>query len=534
MKTSVISGALLAAISTVAQAHFLFVLPEPEGKKAKVILSEDLKVSEEVNPNLIAAVKLSLRNAEGQETPLHLVKTGDAYVTELDGKGARLIHGVLDFGWTQRGTSTPHVLIYYPKTIVGDAFDKKAIVGASAPVELIPVGVPGALKLQVIARSKPLADTEITLILPDGTQKKVKTDAMGETGILEQSGRYGAWARYWEKTPGDRDGKHYEEVRNYATLVFDAPAPRFATLPQATSSFGAVASDGWLYVYGGHISPTHSYSTAAVSGRFDRLKITGAASAVSDWEQLPGGQALQGMNLAARDGKIYLIGGMSPKNKPDQKADTRSVANTARFDPATMKWESLPSLPEPRSSHDVVVVGNKLFVLGGWTLKGPAPTTWLETMNVFDLSSATPQWKTVSQPFKRRALIAAVHSGKIYVIGGFNDKAEVVREVAIYDPATDRWTKGPELPGDEENAFAPAACEHDGDLYVSMADGGVYRLDESKQIWQKAGSATPRLAHRIVSDGKAILVIGGAAKGRNFDLIEAVTVAKASQPVSGQ
>ena len=69
---------------------------------------------------------------------------------------------------------------------------------------------------------------------------------------------------------------------------------RFATMPEKTSSFGAVASDGWLYVYGGHIAPTHSYSTEAVSGRFARLNL----SAGPRWEELPGGPRLQGMNLA--------------------------------------------------------------------------------------------------------------------------------------------------------------------------------------------------------------------------------------------
>ena len=58
----------------------------------------------------------------------------------------------------------------------------------------------------------------------------------------------------------------------YATLVFTAngasaavsPPPaavagEFAALPEPTSSFGAAVSDGWLYVYGGHVVRTHVY-----------------------------------------------------------------------------------------------------------------------------------------------------------------------------------------------------------------------------------------------------------------------------------
>jgi hypothetical protein len=309
----------------------------------------------------------------------------------------------------------------------------------------------------------------------------------------------------------------------YATVAFDAAAASlsvatgFATLPEPTASFGAVASDGWLYVYGGHIAPVHSYSTDAVSGRFSRLRLNGDHR----WEQLPGGPALQGLNLATYEGKIYRVGGMEPRNAPGQPAAIYSVAECARFDPATAKWEPLPSLPAPRSSHDVVVVGNKLIVVGGWNLKGPVESgEWQDTLAVLDLSAAKPQWKTVPQPFRRRALIAAAYNGKMYVMGGLDDNWKMVRETNIFDPETGVWTKGPDLPGDEMNGFGPAACVHDGDLYVSVADGGLYRL--TAEGWQKASSAKPRIAHRMVSDGPMILVLGGADKGACLDSVEAV------------
>ena len=200
-------------------------------------------------------------------------------------------------------------------------------------------------------------------------------------------------------------------------------ATRVATLPEATSSFGAVASDGWLYVYGGHVVPTHSYSTEAVSGRFSRLRLADGKT----WERLPDGPPLQGMNLAAHEGKIYRVGGMQPQNKPGEPQDIRSVADVARFDPATGKWEALPPLPVPRSSHDVVVVGNTLVVVGGWTLKGKEKTEWPDSIELLDLAAPTLAWTRSPQPFKRRALIAAALDGKVHVIGGFNEKSQVVR-----------------------------------------------------------------------------------------------------------
>jgi hypothetical protein len=168
----------------------------------------------------------------------------------------------------------------------------------------------------------------------------------------------------------------------------------------------------------------------------------------------------------------------------------------------------------------VVVVGSKLIVVGGWNLKGPDGSDWHDTLEVLDLAAPKPEWKSLPQPFRRRALIAAAYNGKMYVMGGFDEKSGIVRETDIYDPATNTWTKGPELPGGDLNGFSPAACVHDGELYVSVADGGLYRL--AADGWQKTSKATPRVAHRIVSDGRVILVLGGADRGACLDSVEAV------------
>jgi hypothetical protein len=300
----------------------------------------------------------------------------------------------------------------------------------------------------------------------------------------------------------------------------DRAAVHFATLPEATTSFGAVVSDGWLYVYGGHIAATHSYSTAAVSGRFSRLNLSDGKT----WESLPGGPPLQGLNLAAHGGRIYRLGGMQPKNKAGEPQDVRSVADVARFDSSTRQWEALPPLPAPRSSHDVVVVGDTLIVVGGWALGGKEDTRWPDSMDVLDLAAPALAWKTVPQPFKRRALVAAALGNKIYAIGGFDERSQVVHGLSVYDIASGTWASGPELPGGALNGFGPAACELDGRLYVSIDDGGMYRLDTAAMTWDKIGSATPRIVHRLVPFGRQVLVVGGAHRGANSDLIEAIRV----------
>jgi len=172
-------------------------------------------------------------------------------------------------------------------------------------------------------------------------------------------------------------------------------------LPVAASSLGAVECGGFLYVYGGHMAAPHTYSQETTSGKLHRLDL---GDPKSKWEELPGGTHLQGMNLAVHKGKVIRVGGMEPRNKKGEKPALFSTDEAVIYDPKAKKWEKLPALPEPRSSHDLVVIGDKLFVVGGWKLDGKGTSgTWHDTSLVLDLAAEKPAWKSFAQPWKRRA-----------------------------------------------------------------------------------------------------------------------------------
>ena len=238
MKKPLYRISLLLAAAALAQAHFVFVVPDAGGGTAKVFISEDLKPTADVDLSIISGAKLRLLDSAGREVTLPMVKGADAYIVALGGTGSRVIHGVVDLGFTQSRGPKPYLLMYYPKSILGDPFGGTPILPDQTPVQIVPLGKPGAFKLQLLVRGKPEPNSEITVILPDNSQKKLKTDAMGQTELLTQTGRYGAWGRFWEPSAGERDNKKYEEIRHYATLVFDAPAasaPRPAASPQPRS-----------------------------------------------------------------------------------------------------------------------------------------------------------------------------------------------------------------------------------------------------------------------------------------------------------
>lgn len=301
-----------------------------------------------------------------------------------------------------------------------------------------------------------------------------------------------------------------------------AQSPKaYRALPEAVSSFGAIDANGFVYLYGGHTGTSHTYSTATASGQFYRLDLKNPLN----WEPLAGGAQLQGMNLATHAGKIYIAGGMQPRNPPGTPADNHSVADVASYDPATKKWSPLPALPEPRSSHDVVALDGKLYVVGGWWLKGKSQKpTWSRVSVVMDLNAPQPKWTSMHEPFERRALAAAAVDGKLYVLGGMDDKGVISTNVEIFDPKTERWSFGVPFPGKENNGFSPAACGLGGKLYLSAADGRIYRFDPAGKAWDDVGGVPDgRLAGRLVpASENRLLVLGGSTKNGNAAAIGVV------------
>jgi N-acetylneuraminic acid mutarotase len=310
--------------------------------------------------------------------------------------------------------------------------------------------------------------------------------------------------------------------------VLGQSKPAYPPLPAAVSSLGAVVCDGHLYVYGGHAGKTHSYDTKAVLGTFHRLKLDGGTK----WEELPGGTILQGMNLATHGGKVYRVGGMQPRNEPGSPADNHSVADAAVFDPKTGKWEKLPSLPQGRSSHDVLVAKDTLVVVGGWTQKGAGEKSeWLDTALTLDLAAAKPEWKAVKQPFQRRALTATAVGTKVYVLGGLDATANALNRVEIYDLASGKWSTGPDFPGGRVG-FSPAANTVNGRLILNTSEGTVYRLTEDGTAWEKVGAAaTKRMVARLLPHGSSALLVGGASRNGNIGKLEVLTIAEHGEKV---
>jgi N-acetylneuraminic acid mutarotase len=531
-------GLAVCASASTARAHFLWLKKiEHEGKPHAFLFFGENPADEAYHlPERLAKTEVWRRTPHGKRAKL------DTIGLDTDDR-VGLISPAPDDGdileaTQQYGIYGATLLVYYAKHI-----------GAKTPQQLNSAGPSKELKLDICVRrntdelqivvlwdGKPLPGAKVSVAVEDAEAVEKTTDNDGRLTIKpEGDGIVGVLANHLDKEhSGQLDGKDYKGCLHYASLTMNwadsADADERATpadksqagippLPEPVSSFGAAVADGWLYVYGGHIGAEHEHSAANLSKSFRRVRIDGSG----DWEVLPMQTPLQGLALVAHGGKVYRVGGLNARNRTKaDKEDLHSTAEFAQFDPASDKWSALTPLPTPRSSHNAVVIGKRLYVVGGWQLTGRSPGEWQPQALGYDFTQPERGWQELpNPPFKRRALAIGAWQGKLVAIGGMNAEGKVSQRVDLFDPTTDQWSRGPELPGAGLAGFGGSACELDGELYASGLRGIVYRLSDSGSAWEEVARLDkPRFFHQLLpaSDGRLVAVGGASRKGHLADV----------------
>jgi len=221
------------------------------------------------------------------------------------------------------------------------------------------------------------------------------------------------------------------------------------------------------------------------------------------WTQkadMPTGRIIAGS--AVVDGKIYVIGGAQPD---------RDLSTVESYEPATDTWTRRADMPTAKQGVVAAAVDGIIYVIGGYDGSRDLPT-----VEAYDPVADT--WtKKADMPTARTQPAIAVVDGIIYVIGGVLDHA-VLSAVEAYDPATDTWTKKADM---LTARFALGVCVVNGRIHVS---GGctlwvnpvfsvptVEVYDPATDTWAQ-GSNLPRgrSAHTAsVVAGKMYIIGGG-------------------------
>jgi N-acetylneuraminic acid mutarotase len=201
--------------------------------------------------------------------------------------------------------------------------------------------------------------------------------------------------------------------------------------------------------------------------------------------------ARQSMGVVVLNNKIYVIGGYNGID----------LAAVEEYDPGTNTWTTKPNMPEARNPS-AAVVNNKIYVIGGNNRIveefDPAANTWI-TKN--------------SMPTERRPYVAVVNN-KIYAVGGYNDITGSLSTNEEYNPSIDTWTIKTNMPTARNSA--PVAAVN-GNVY---AIGGEYfphtpfsiveNYNPSTDTWTtKTSMPAARRGMAAITLNNKIYVIGG-------------------------
>ena len=190
-----------------------------------------------------------------------------------------------------------------------------------------------------------------------------------------------------------------------------------------------------------------------------------------------------------------------------------SIQQQAFPETAKSIWSIGKSMPTPRTEVTATLVGDNIYVIGGFDKSGKV----LDTAEVYNIKNNS--WNTVTplpQPLHHTA--ATTFNGSIYVIGGYtNNNWLPSAKLFIYDTKHDTWIEGSFMP---TARGALTAVFIDGILYAIGGEGenGIMDINEaynSKAKTWLSKSPMPTARHHAASavvDGN-VYVIGGRIEG---------------------
>ena len=178
---------------------------------------------------------------------------------------------------------------------------------------------------------------------------------------------------------------------------------------------------------------------------------------------------------AALAGRIYVIGGfvgLAPDNRPTVRVQI--------YDTATGMWSAGADLPAARYGLSAVAADGRIWALGG------GDDRFVRKPEVWSYNPAADAWtpKTPMRTGRKEFATAVGSDGRIYAIGGLNS----ARSVEAYTVSTDSWLATASIPQGRRGHCA--ARGQDGRIYVAggstdanITTTRVYALNTAQNSW---------------------------------------------------
>ena len=249
-------------------------------------------------------------------------------------------------------------------------------------------------------------------------------------------------------------------------------------MPTTRARMTAVAFDGMIYVFGG---------VERRGGKvLDAVEVfnpeAGERGAWKKLAKLP--TALAATSAAVVGDKIYVIGGW------DRGGQNEAYGTVFEYDPAEDEFDQKRDMPTPRGGLGAAVFQGKIYAIGGWNFEEV-----LDTVEVYD--PATDTWEAKKpMPIKRALFGVTTLSGRIFAIGGLStfsdgENDEVLKRVDVYNPALDEWVIDEAIPLPRARAGIPATVASNK-IYVPGGRAAIQSFPSIYEYTPGALSVSPQ------------------------------------------
>ena len=275
---------------------------------------------------------------------------------------------------------------------------------------------------------------------------------------------------------------------------------------------GTVVLDGKLYLFGGYTSGVVS---SKISNVYD--PADGSWTRIQD---LP--SAITHMNMVLDGRTVWFAGGY----KDGYKGHT--IAEVWSYDVDLDRYTAAPLLPATRGGGGLALIGRRLHYMGGVEADRDTDSSdhWMLDLDAW--AEGRAEWQDAApMPVPRNQFSCVVVGGKIYAIGGqfHHDSMQLDQaRVDIYDPVTDSWSSGPSLPKGHSHAEG-ATFVHSGRIY--MAGGHTTAAGASKEVdpdilslvpggtWENVGTLPMPLSSPAAAIIEGKFYVAGGSPGRS-------------------
>ena len=278
------------------------------------------------------------------------------------------------------------------------------------------------------------------------------------------------------------------------------------------------------------------------------------------YDSLPNKQRMDFGCVKINDHQIILVAG---------KRNLSGLKRCDLFDLETRRWSRGPSLPIEMSFCRATLVGEYVYVCGlykefyrlnvenlsiGWQRLPAMKVDGLgcelvsdsryvyrigdnykrTTFHRYDTKYNT--WETLRSLSEGRDMLGVtIVDGEIYAIGGRSGLSgdTILNSVEIYDPSTNTWRSGPELPrslfGHSVHAIGTFIFVSGGQRsYSSKPLASMLVLDTFSQEWSPLDIHLPfgTTGHSMISSGWNLFLIGGKSNSNNYMIHEDMIMIK--------